>query len=129
MKITCGAVELSWSASSRLLEVRFPHACRATRQEGAALVDILTQSIGTEGQLFGVLADAANVSGLDREYRLVTGDFFEQHRRDCLIAPYHMGAVIRVVAEMFRIGTGTRVKAFAAEAEARAWLRDNGVAA
>ena len=46
------------------------------------------------------------------------------------IAAVEMGPVIRVIAlEMFRIGTGLRLKGFAHEAEARAWLRGQGIPA
>ena len=40
-----------------------------------------------------------------------------------------MGPVIRIVAEMFRIGTGVQLKGFSEEAGARAWLRERGIAA
>jgi hypothetical protein len=94
-----------------------------------ALVELLTHSIGADGRPFALLCDAAKLSGLDAGYRAVTGQFFRAHRRDCLIAAYHMGPIVRIVADMFRLGTGTRVKGFAGEAAARAWLQENGIAA
>jgi hypothetical protein len=41
----------------------------------------------------------------------------------------NMGPVIRVAAEMFRIGLGPHLKAYAGETEARSWLRKMGVEA
>jgi hypothetical protein len=40
-----------------------------------------------------------------------------------------MGPIVRLAAEMFRIGTGLKLKAFADEASARAWLRTMGIRA
>jgi len=40
-----------------------------------------------------------------------------------------MNPVVRIAAEMFRLGTGLRLKAFATEAEARAWLQEMGIPA
>jgi hypothetical protein len=55
--------------------------------------------------------------------------FFRQHRDHAFIALTHLGPVIRVVVEMFRIGTGIPLKTFAEEAAARSWLRTKGVLA
>ncbi len=129
MNATSGTMQMTWSDESRLLELRFDHPSAATRQHGTVLVDLLTRSIGTERRPFGLLCDAAKLSSLDAGYRAVTGQFFRQHREDCVIAAFHMGRLVRIIAEMFRVGTGTRVKGFAGEADARAWLRANGISA
>lgn len=129
MTVTSGAMVLTWNPSTRLLEQRFESAGRAAGPHGAALVDLLTQVIGSERQPFAVLADAANVSGVDAEYRALAGRFFRQHRDEGLIAISHMGAIVRVTCEMFRIVTGVRLKGFAEEADARAWLQENGIRA
>jgi hypothetical protein len=127
--VTSGAMVLTWSAAPRLLELRFEQDSPATRQHGVVLVDLLTRSLGDDGRPFALLCDGARVTGLDVEYRAVTSKFFRQHRERCLIAAYNLGPIVRIIAEMFRIGTGTRVQGFAQEAEARAWLRRNGIAA
>jgi hypothetical protein len=94
-----------------------------------ALVDALTGWIGTEGEPFGLLGDGGRLSGLDAEYRSVWGKFLRQHRRDAYLAFFNMNAIVRIATEMFRVGTRLRLKAFAGEQEARAWLRENGIAA
>lgn len=128
VRSTVGEMEMSWNDSSRLLELRFQRTTHLSRQHGDALVDVLTRSIGADHRPFAVLCDGANLSGADAEYRAITREFFRRHRQDCLVATYHMGAVIRVVAELFRIATGTQLKGFEGEAEARVWLRGRGIA-
>jgi hypothetical protein len=128
-KITVGAIEMTWDSETRLASLRFERETRATGQDAAALIDTLTGWVGTEGIPFGLLGDGGRLSGLDAEYRSAWGKFFKLHRQDSTIAFFKMGPVIRIAAEMFRIGTGLRLKAFDGEAEARAWLRTMGIAA
>jgi hypothetical protein len=128
-KITIGAIEMMWDAEARLAVLRFERDIRVTGQDALALVAALTGWIGTDGKPFALLGDGGRLSGLDAEYRSVWQKFFRQHREDSFLAFFNMGPVIRIVAEMFRIGTGLRLKAFEGEGEARAWLREQGIAA
>jgi hypothetical protein len=128
-KVTTGAIEMTWDPEARLAVIRFVRATQATGKDAVAMVDALTGWIGTEGKPFGLLGDGGRLSGLDAEYRSVWGAFMRRHRDDANVAFFNMNAIVRIAAEMFRIGTGLRLKAFANEAEARTWLRDNGIAA
>jgi hypothetical protein len=128
-KITVGAIEMTWDSEARLAMLGFARETRATGQDAAQLIEALTRWVGTEGIPFGLLGDGGRLSGLDAEYRSAWGKFFQQHRRDSVVAFFNMGPVIRIAAEMFRIGTGLRLKAFDGEAEARAWLRTMGIVA
>jgi hypothetical protein len=128
-KVATGAIEMTWDPEARLAVIRFERATQATGRDAVVLVGALTDWIGTEGKPFGLLGDGGRLSGLDAEYRSVWGGFLRRHREDSSVAFFNMNAVVRIAAEMFRIGTGLRLKAFANEAEARAWLRDNGIAA
>lgn len=127
--VTSGTIQMTWDPEVRLAVIRFEHKTQATGRDARVLVDALTAWIGAEGEPFGLLGDGANLAGLDAEYRSVWGAFFRQHRGDSSTAFYNMGPVIRIAAEMFRIGTGLPLKAFADETDARAWLRQRGIRA
>jgi hypothetical protein len=127
--IVTQTMELVWCPESRLALVRYAPDVTLTRSDGAVLVDALTGWIAGSGAPFGVLADAAGVSATDAEYRARASRFFWQHRDDAFIALFNVGPVIRVVVEMFRVGTGVPLKTFLDERAARAWLRGEGIAA
>jgi hypothetical protein len=128
-KITSGTIEMTWDSESRLALLRFERETRATGKDAVVLVNALTRWIGTDRKPFGLLGDGGRLGGVDAEYRSVWGKFFRQHRDDSYIAFFDMGPIIRIAAEMFGIGAGLRLKAFADEAQARAWLREMGIAA
>jgi hypothetical protein len=128
-KVTSGPIEMTWSPDSRLAVIHFERETSATGRDAAVLVDALTRWIGTDGKPFALLGDGDRLSGLDAEYRSVWGSFFGQHRQDAFIAFFNMGPIIRIAAEMFRIGARLRLKAFANEDEARGWLREMGIPA
>jgi hypothetical protein len=127
--VTTGPIEMTWDPDARLAVIRFERETQATGRDAVVLVDALTGWIGTENRPFGLLGNGGKLSGLDAEYRSVWGSFLRRHREDSYTAFFNMNAVVRIAAEMFRIGTGLRLKAFADESEARAWLRDNGIPA
>lgn len=66
---------------------------------------------------------------MDAAYRSVWGTFFKQHRGESYIAFFNMKPAVRIAAEMFRIGTGVQLKAFADEGDARSWVRQKGIPA
>ncbi len=122
-------MELQWHPAARLAVLRFTADTSLTGHHGAVLVDSLRRWVGASDEPFALLADAKGVTGTDGAYRTATGDFFGQHRRNACIALINLGPVIRVVAEMFRIGIRLQLKTFADEAAARDWLRTQGIAA
>lgn len=127
-KITSGTIEMSWDAEKRLAFIQFTTETQAIGKDALVLIEALTGWIGNEKQVFALLGDGARLAGLDAEYRSLWGKFFQEHREVCYIAFFNMGPIIRIAAEMFRIGTGIRMKAFADEREARTWLRAMGIA-
>jgi hypothetical protein len=127
--VTSGSMELRWHPAARLAVLRFTADTSLTGKHGAVLVDSLTGWIGATDGPFALLADAKGVTGTDGGYRTATGDFFGQHRHNARIALINLGPVIRVVAEMFRIGIRLQLRTFADEAAARGWLRTQGIAA
>lgn len=128
-RVASGTIELSWDSGSRLATIRFEKATHATGKDAAILVEAMRNWIGVEQKPFGLLGDGKNLASLDAEYRAIWGAFFKEHRQNARIAFFGMGPVIRIAAEMFRIGTGLRLKACALEDEARAWMREMGIQA
>lgn len=126
-RVTSGVIELSWDPETRVALIRFARETHATGNAARVLVEALTRWIGTEGKPFALLGDGGKLAGVDAEYRSVWGRFFRQHREDAFLAFFNMGPIIRIAAEMFRIGTRLRLKAFADEKSARAWLREMGI--
>jgi hypothetical protein len=128
VKVTSPSTEISWSPEERVAGVRYTPGITLTIHDGDFLVDALTGWIGTKGQPFAVLADAAGLQGTDGAYRARASGFFRQHRDTAFIALINLGPVIHVVVELFRVGTGIQLKTFASETAARAWLRTKGIA-
>lgn len=122
-RVEIGSIEMTWSPMARLARLAFKTQTAATGTEAKILVAALERWIGTTRKPFALLGDGTNLSGLDGTYRAVWSAFFKKHREDSCIAFFNMGPVIRVAAEMFRLGTGMQLKAFSTEADARAWLR------
>ena len=128
-KIISGAAEMTWDPDTRLVVLRFTSEANLTGRNAQELIAAISQWVGTEGKPFALLGDGGKLSGLDAEYRQNWTKFFSAHRKDAYIAFFNMNPFIRVAAEMFRLGSGIQLKAFADENEARAWLRDKGIAA
>lgn len=128
-KVTAGAIEMTWDSESRLALLRFERETRGTGKDAEKLIEALARWIGTDGKPFALLGDGSKLAGVDAAYRSLWGKFLLQHRKDCCIVFFNMSPVIRVAAEMFRIGTGLRLKVVAREEEARSWLRGMGIAA
>ena len=124
-----GCLELTWHPRSRLAVLRFTAETNLSGEHGQVLVEALGRWIGSSAAPFALLADVKGVSGTDADYRATMGRFLREHRDKAYIALFHLGPLIRMVAEMFRIGIGLRLKAFPDEEAARAWLRERGIAA
>lgn len=120
-------MEVTVSAAARLVVVRFAPDTALTGVHGTTMVDALKTVVGAGGDRFGLMADARGVTGTDAEYRAVTGAFFRAHRDDARIALTNLAPVVRILAEMFRVGIGLQLKTFPDEAAARSWLRTQGV--
>lgn len=128
-KVTVRSAEMTWDPQARLAVLRFAHDTTPTGPDAVVLVDALSRWVGDAGRPFGLLGDGARLRGVDAEYRAVWSRFLRRHRDDSTTAFFNMSAVVRIAAEMFRLGTGLRLKAFATENDARAWLREAGIGA
>jgi hypothetical protein len=128
-KVTSASTEITWSSEQRVAHVRYAAGARLASEDGDFLIDALRAWVGTDGEPFAVLADAAGLHGTDGAYRAKASGFFRGHRDHAFIALIHVGPVIHVVVELFSLGTGIPLKTFASEATARSWLRSKGIAA
>ena len=123
------SAEIRWNADSRIAHVRYSTGSKLVAADGPFLVDTLTAWIGTRGEPFAVLADAAGLRSTDAEYRASVSGFFKRHRASAYVALLDAAPLIQVVVDLFRVGTGVQLKSFSSEEGARAWLRDKGIRA
>jgi hypothetical protein len=120
--VRSASTEITWERAARIAVVRYAPDTTLTAADGAFLVDALTGWIGAEGEPFDVLADGTGVRGTDAAYRSKASAFFKGHRDTARIAMMNMSPFLRLLVDMFRIGTGIPLKGFADEPAARAWL-------
>jgi hypothetical protein len=128
-QVAAGALKLGWDEHSRIATAHFVPDSSLGATEATALVQALSGWIGNDGRPFALFADTKGVRGTYAEYRSKAHQFFKQHRNQAYIAVTNMSPGIRIVADMFRIGTGIQLKGFADAAGARQWLRTKGLAA
>jgi hypothetical protein len=126
-RTTCGSMEVTSHPGSRLAVLRFAADTVLSGEHADVLVAALETLVGGGREPFGLFADVERVRGTDARYRACTGVFFKRHRDRARVALVHLGPLIRVVAEMFRIAVGLELRSFADEARARAWLRTQGI--
>jgi hypothetical protein len=123
------STQIRWDATSRVAFVHYSPGAVLKSSDGTFLAETLTGWIARDREPFGVLADADALGGTDAEYRAKASRFFREHRGRAFIALIHVGPLIHIVVEMFRVGTGIPLKTFPDEITARAWLRTKGIAA
>jgi hypothetical protein len=128
-KIRSGCVEMQWSPDTRLCFVRYHDGPKATAEDGRKLVASITGWIGPQPKPFAILVDGGKIQGGQPGYRGVMGAFFKIHKAHVKFALFDLGPVLRIAAEMFALGASLRLRTFGTEAEAREWLRKEGVQA
>jgi hypothetical protein len=128
-RLVVRTISMTWDPASRLAHITFTAPTEARGEDAQALVDALSKLTGEGGQPFGVLGDGGKLAKMDAGFRATWSRFFKAHRNDVHVAFYNQGPLIRVSADMFRIGTGVDLKSFATEREARVWLRQRGIPA
>jgi hypothetical protein len=116
--VTCDSTEIAWDAAARVAKIRYTLGITLTGKDGVFLAESLDRWVGKEKKPFGILADAKGLKGTDAEYRSRASAYFRQHRATAAIALINLGPVIAILVDMFRIGTGVRLKAFPDEEQA-----------
>ena len=127
MSIKSASFDLAWHPAARVVTMTTAPGVTLTAEDGVVLVSALEGWVGADTKPFALLVDAAGVLKAGPEFRATAFEFFAKNRDRAFIAPYNLGPLVRVTAEMFRVGARVRLKAFADEAGARAWLRENGI--
>jgi len=128
-RVANSSADITWHPESRLALVVYLADANLVAIDGTLLVEALTGWIGADGKPFGLLVDARKLRGTNSEYRAKAAAFFRRRRNEAYIALTGMAPIVRIVTDMFRIGTGVQLKGFADEPSARAWLRSHGIAA
>jgi hypothetical protein len=95
-------------------------------EDARAIIEALQERIATGGGWgaghIRVLGSATDVVTTSAPWRALWARFFREHARTMSMAIVVGSPINRIMIHMYAIGTGTRVKAFAREEEARAWL-------
>ena len=126
-EIRVGAISLAWDEATRLATLRFAESTNGTGAAAQKLVDAMKLWIGSQPQPFALLADTKNNPNVDSAWRSTWGTFYKEHREVAAIAAFNLNAMVRIALELFRVATGARVRGFASEDDARAWLRSLGL--
>lgn len=128
-QIRSGCVEMQWNPGTRLCFVHYHDGPKATAEDGRKLVAAISAWVGPQPKPFAILVDGGKIQGGQPGYRGVMGAFFKANREQIVFALFDLGPVLRITAEMFGLGAGIKLKAFATEDHAREWLRKEGVRA
>lgn len=124
-----GTIHMTWDSEARLAVIRFERDTHGSGTDAQVLVTALEDWIGAGSGPFGVLGDGGRLSSMDADFRAIWSRFLRRHRDDCYVAFFNQSPVVRISADMFRLGTGLQLKSFAREEQARAWLREMGISA
>ena len=119
---------LSWDADKRVAVLRYEAETRSTGEDAKPLVAALRQWVGTQNETFFFLHDCGPLLHMDTEYRAIWWDLFRPYRDSAWIALYNLRPFIKILAEMYFVATGLKMKVFDNEEVARAWLREKGAA-
>lgn len=122
--VTNNSSSITWDDQERVALVRYKPGATLGVEDGNFLASTLAKWVGDDDAPFGVVADAKDLRATTGEYRAVASSFFRKHRTRAAIAMLNLGSYIAIVVELFRIGTGIRLKAFSDERAARVWLRE-----
>ncbi len=126
MSIKAGAFDITWDPASRVATLTCAPGTSLGGADGVALVAALKTWVDGDTAPYAVLVDAAGIGRTEPELRAVVRAFFTAHRARLRIALYNLTPLLRVTAEMFRIGARVNLRPFATESDARSWLRENG---
>jgi hypothetical protein len=128
-RVAVRSIVMTWDPRGRLAHISFTAPTEATGEDARVLTEQLAAWVGPGQEPFGLLGDGGKLARLDAAYRSTWGRFFKAHRGHVHLGFYNMSPLVRLAAEMFRLGTGIDMKAFETEQEARAWLRQNAIGA
>ncbi len=123
------ALDMTWNADTRVCLARVTPGAHLGGDDAATLVGAVDGWIGESPARFAVLADGGGGHQTDRAYRATLSRYFRRRIDVAFVAFFGLSTVLQVVVEMLRVGTGMRLRVFSNEADARAWLREQGFTA
>ncbi len=118
---------MKWDAATRMVYASFVPGSRLGEADANAIAEAFTRWIGADNDKFGVLIDAEGLAGSDGAFRARCNAYFKQHKERAMMAVIHVGPIVAVLTELFRIGSGLQLKTLSSETTARAWLRSKGI--
>jgi hypothetical protein len=121
------SVEMRWDPRNRLATIKYLGDGKPTGREAESLIAAMTGWIGADGSPYFILVDGNRITGGDPGYRAAWSRFYKSNKQQVQVAIFDIGPVLRVAVEMFTLGSGLRMKAFASEGEARGWLGKAGL--
>jgi hypothetical protein len=118
--LTTSSFVASWNPDRRFLDLLFSTP-DVGGDDAEQLIRAVREWVGLEQQ-FAVLVDCSVVRGVDSAYRRRSWEFLRFCRPRARIATYGAAPVLRVLIDMFRVGTGVELRSFPDTRAARAWL-------
>ncbi len=100
-----------------------------THEEAAAAIEALDDWVGRERKPFALLLNSVQARPVSLDERVAFSRFLSTHRDNVVAAAFGMSPDFQQQVEMGAAANGIRFRAFADEAGARAWLREQGFAA
>jgi hypothetical protein len=128
-RLKTASLDMTWDPVARVCVSRVTPGANLGREDGETLVGAVDRWSSGSPARFAVLADGGGGHQTDRAYRATLSRYFRRRIDVATIAFFGLGTVLQVVVEMLRIATGMHLRVFSTEAEARAWLREEGFAA
>ncbi len=128
-QVKTASLDMTWDATTRVCVARVTPGAQLGGDDGADLVGAIERWIGENPAGFAVLADGGGGHDTDRAYRAALSRYFRRRIDIAYVAFFGLSTVLRVIVEMLRVATGMRLRVFSTEAEARAWLREQGFTA
>ncbi len=122
-------LHIVWNDGTRIAAVRCTPDALLTGPDAQHLKDTMKASVGVTAQPYALLVDTSGIRGTTAEYRSISAAFYREQGAALIIALFNLNPIVRILAEIFRVGIGLDIKTFKDEVHARAWLRQRGFAA
>lgn len=131
-RVETSGIEFVWDPDTRIARMEFLRADSfGTGVDARILTDALRRWSGGDEQRFGMLVDASRTSSVDAEYRATFYEFFDGERERGRAAWFdarpHIQAIVTMFITALRASGDFHGRMFDTEAEAREWLRSEGV--
>ena len=133
-RLELNSIELTWDPQARLAVFRFLERDTVARGiDASKFLDAIRAWTTDSDNPYAVLVDSGRLSNVDAAWRSAFSAYFKNERNRVSVAWFNANVLVRTMVLMFvtamRVGGPFEGKAFAAEEEARSWLRGKGIKA